>query len=91
MHLLVHAYFEHFDIYMLAHNHAANLRAKQLSEHQGSNYTEAIEAIACPFQGMASMPLDHCQPWGYSLPLVGLGSLLLLCPVALVSPKNKKF
>ena len=25
-----------------------------------------------PLQGLALMPLDHCQPWEYSLPLVGL-------------------
>ena len=32
---------------------------------------------------------DHCQPWGHSVPLIGLGAFLLLCPVALVPATNK--
>ena len=50
---------------------------------------QAIEAIACPFQGLALIHLDHCQPWGHSLPLVGLCAFLLLCPVDMCPLKTK--
>ena len=39
------------------------------------------------FWGLASIPLDHCQPSRNSLPLVDLGVFLLLCPVAWMPPK----
>ena len=54
--------------------------------NQGLSFRMATEAIACPFLSLAMMPLDQCQPSVYSLPLVGLGAFLLLCPMAWVPP-----
>ena len=43
------------------------------------SYTKATWGCRLPLWRMALMPLDHCQLWGHSLPLVDLGAFLLLC------------
>ena len=50
----------------------------------GRKFPQDRQGQYVPF--LALMPLEHCQSSGYSLPLVGLGTFLLLCPVAWVPP-----
>ena len=61
-----------------------NLQELRLEFHQDH------QGHCLPFLGLVLMPLDHCQPSGYSLPIADLCAFLLLCPVASVPPISKQ-